>query len=306
MKRAAILLLAVLFLLAGCQSDSASTSLEEGEVTVYYTNISSTRLVSDVYTLESTETDEQIRELYEQMQEGDGEEYYASVPSELLLGTFSLNGTILSMDLEGEYYELSSAKRILCLAALTRTLTQVDGVEGLSVSVNGEAVTDSEGNSMGILRSTTFVDNAVDNPDDYKEETVVLYFANAEGDKLVETTTTVVYRSSTALERVVVEELLQGPDDSSLTATLPSTATLLGINVRDGICYVNFDENFITDIVGSYDYIPVYSLVNSLTELSTVDKVQISINGSTETAFTRDITSFAMPFERNMEYVEGD
>lgn len=306
MKRAAILLLAVLFLLAGCQSDSASTSLEEGEVTVYYTNVSSTRLVSDVYTLESTETDEQIRELYEQMQVGDGEEYVASVPSELLLGTFSLNGTILSMDLEGEYYELSSAKRILCLAALTRTLTQVDGVEGLSVSVNGEAVTDSEGNSMGILRSTTFVDNAVDNPDDYKEETVVLYFANAEGDKLVETTTTVVYRSSTALERVVVEELLQGPDDSSLTATLPSTATLLGINVRDGICYVNFDENFITDIVGSYDYIPVYSLVNSLTELSTVDKVQISINGSTETAFTRDITSFAMPFERNMEYVEGD
>lgn len=306
MKRAAICLLTVLFLLAGCQSDTASTSPEEGEVTIYYTNATYTKLVSEVYTLVSTVSDDQVRELYEQLQTGSGEEYIAAIPSELLLSSFSLDGSILTMNLEGDYYELDSAKRILCLAALTRTMTQVEEVEGLLVSINGEEVADSEGNPMGILRNATFVDNAVDNPEDYKEETVVLYFANAEGNMLVETTKNVVYRSSTALERVVVEELLQGPDDSSLSATLPSTATLLGINIRDGICYVNFDENFITDSVGGYDYIPVYSLVNSLTELSTVDKVQISINGSTETAFTRDITSFAVPFEKNMEYVEGE
>ena len=44
--------------------------------------------------------------------------------------------------------------------------------------------------------------------------------------------------------------------------------------------------------------------MNSLTELPNVDKVQISINGSSETGFQRDILSFAIPFTRNMKYVE--
>ena len=52
------------------------------------------------------------------------------------------------------------------------------------------------------------------------------------------------------------------------------------------------------------DYIPVYALVNSLTELQTVNKVQITVNGSANVAY-RNVISLAAPLEREEKYVES-
>ena len=51
------------------------------------------------------------------------------------------------------------------------------------------------------------------------------------------------------------------------------------------------------------EYIPIYSIVNSLSEISTVSKVQITINGSQDVMF-RDVVSLNAQFERNLEILE--
>ncbi len=51
------------------------------------------------------------------------------------------------------------------------------------------------------------------------------------------------------------------------------------------------------------EYIPIYSIVNSLSEISTVSKVQITVNGSQEVMF-RDAISLNTQFERNLEIGE--
>lgn len=48
----------------------------------------------------------------------------------------------------------------------------------------------------------------------------------------------------------------------------------------------------------------VYALVNSLTELQTVNKVQITVNGSANVAY-RNVISLAAPLEREEKYVES-
>ena len=50
------------------------------------------------------------------------------------------------------------------------------------------------------------------------------------------------------------------------------------------------------------DYIPIYSIVNSLAELGTVNRVQFSINGSTNVMF-RDTLSLDTTFERNLDCI---
>ena len=299
-----LLVLATAVFLAGCHKDKATVTPGEGEVVIYYSNASCSRLISKIYTPQHEQTVELARELYAKMQEGGYEDTIPAVAADITISDISLSGNTMSIALQGPWDTMRAPNRMLFLAAVTRTLTQLKDVDGILFTMNGEALTDESGNMMGVLRSASFVDNAVDNPEDYQEAVIALYFANEAMDGLVKVERTVVYRSSSSMERIVVEQLLRGPEDSGAKASLPNTASLLSINVRDGVCYVNFDSKFITEVLGSYDYVPVYSVVNSLTELPNVDKVQISINGSSETGFQRDILSFAIPFTRNMKYVE--
>lgn len=299
-----LLVLATAVFLAGCHKDKATITPGEGEIVIYYSNASCSRLISKIYTPQHEQTVELARELYAKMQEGGYEDTIPAVAADITISDISLSGNTMSIALQGPWDTMRAPNRMLFLAAVTRTLTQLKDVDGILFTMNGEALTDESGNMMGVLRSASFVDNAVDNPEDYREAVIALYFANEAMDGLVKVERTVVYRSSSSMERIVVEQLLRGPEDSGAKASLPNTASLLSINVRDGVCYVNFDSKFITEVLGSYDYVPVYSVVNSLTELPNVDKVQISINGSSETGFQRDILSFAIPFTRNMKYVE--
>ena len=299
-----LLVLATAVFLAGCHKDKATITPGEGEIVIYYSNASCSRLISKIYTPQHEQTVELARELYSKMQEGGYEDTIPAVAADITISDISLSGNTMSIALQGPWDTMRAPNRMLFLAAVTRTLTQLKDVDGILFTMNGEALTDESGNMMGVLRSASFVDNAVDNPEDYREAVIALYFANEAMDGLVKVERTVVYRSSSSMERIVVEQLLRGPEDSGAKASLPNTASLLSINVRDGVCYVNFDSKFITEVLGSYDYVPVYSVVNSLTELPNVDKVQISINGSSETGFQRDILSFAIPFTRNMKYVE--
>ncbi len=299
-----LLVLATAVFLAGCHKDKATVTPGEGEIVIYYSNASCSRLISKIYTPQHEQTVELARELYAKMQDGGYEDTIPAVAADITISDISLSGNTMSIALQGPWDTMRAPNRMLFLAAVTRTLTQLKDVDGILFTMNGEALTDESGNMMGVLRSASFVDNAVDNPEDYREAVIALYFANEAMDGLVKVERTVVYRSSSSMERIVVEQLLRGPEDSGAKASLPNTASLLSINVRDGVCYVNFDSKFITEVLGSYDYVPVYSVVNSLTELPNVDKVQISINGSSETGFQRDILSFAIPFTRNMKYVE--
>jgi len=49
--------------------------------------------------------------------------------------------------------------------------------------------------------------------------------------------------------------------------------------------------------------VTIYSIVNSLVELSNVNKVQISINGDTSTTY-REKFAFSTVYERNLDLVE--
>lgn len=66
---------------------------------------------------------------------------------------------------------------------------------------------------------------------------------------------------------------------------------------KDGICYVNLDESFLTVVNNVSTDVAVYSIVNSLVELSNINKVQILINGEVPESFQ------TTTFERNLDIV---
>ncbi|ACX52586.1 Lipoprotein LpqB, GerMN domain protein [Ammonifex degensii KC4] len=109
---------------------------------------------------------------------------------------------------------------------------------------------------------------------------VTLYFADKEAQYLIPEEREVKIEEQ-PLERVVVEELLKGPTNSKLCPTIPKGTRLLSLEVKDGIAYVNFSREFKLNHPGgsAAEIMTLYSVVNSLARLGTVDKVQFLLEG---------------------------
>ena len=72
------------------------------------------------------------------------------------------------------------------------------------------------------------------------------------------------------------------------------------MTVKDGTCYVNLSNEFLSQPYNVASDVTIYSITNSLVELSNVNRVQISVNGETNISY-RENMSLNNVFERNLD-----
>jgi germination protein M len=63
---------------------------------------------------------------------------------------------------------------------------------------------------------------------------------------------------------------------------------------------VDFSEDFLSQPYNVNSDVTIYSITNSLVELSNVNKVQISVNGETNISY-RENVKLSTVFERNLD-----
>ena len=157
------------------------------------------------------------------------------------------------------------------------------------------------GTAVGIMTADTFIENAGNEINAYEKVDLRLYFANEEGNLLVEESQrNVVYNSNIAMEKLVVEKLIEGPKAEGSYPTINPTTKIISVTVKDGICYVNLDEAFQNQPYNVTSDVTIYSITNSLVELPNVNKVQISIKGESNISY-RENVSLNNVFERNLD-----
>ncbi|MGE5545117.1 MAG: GerMN domain-containing protein [Bacillota bacterium] len=107
---------------------------------------------------------------------------------------------------------------------------------------------------------------------------VQLYFARQEGNGLAVEEREII--KVTGIARATIEELLKGPRTEGLKSALPAGTRLLDINITsDGTCIVDFSPH-IKEVSGSKaEALAVYSVVNTLSQFSTVNKVSFRVEG---------------------------
>ncbi len=108
---------------------------------------------------------------------------------------------------------------------------------------------------------------------------VALYFADQGGDYLAAETREITLVP--ALARVTIEQLISGPKDKKLTGTIPAGTKVLDLNIDQGLCRVDLSREFRDNHWGGStgEILTVYSLVNTLTQFSSVEKVEILVEG---------------------------
>ena len=196
---------------------------------------------------------------------------------------------------------MEATEEILTRAAIAKTLLQVTDYPYVMFTVESEPLVNSNGTNVGAMSLDSFVENPGEQINSSQKTTLTLYFSNKEGNRLIPETREVHYSS---LEKLVMEQLMEGPKKSGLQATIPTGTKLITITVVDSVCYVNLDEMFLNQNKEINEQVVLFSIVDSLTELPSIEKVQISINGDTsgKCRYTYD---FATMYQADLSIVEN-
>ena len=166
--------------------------------------------------------------------------------------------------------------------AFTKTLCQVNGVSGVSFELSdliGEKKVDTS--VYNAESFSTIGDNFME-----ASYSVTIYTPDNTGKRLDKQTTEIDALSYKAPEEQIMEALRNSQEWKS---PIDKDVDILDIYVLDRVCYVNFSKTFL-DHVGDYDdKVIIYSLVDSLTELSDVDGVVFEVEGSQDLVYGENL-----------------
>lgn len=302
--------LSVCFLLSGCRAGGAAE--EENVYQVYYLNRNLNKIISRQYEAagESAEevADELLKQLTLQMEEVD---YHPAI-SGFSVKEYEFTEETVRLNFDEAYRNMEPTTEVLARAAIVKTLTQVEGLNYVIMNVNGETLLDSLGNAVGVMNTDTFIDITGEDLKNYEETTITLYFANSTGDKLVKVNRTKMYNTNISKEKFIVEQIISGPIEKNTKGgytdfypTVNPQTKIINVTVKDMICYVNLDKTFLEQTYNVTPEVTIYSIVNSLMELTNVTKVQILIDGETEINY-RETYSLSTIFTANPELVRQD
>lgn len=296
-----LLVLCMIFQTSAC---TKRVDVEPGDPYIYCLNGDRTGLVKVSYEIEETDAEQAASAMLEELAKSSEDiEYTPPIPENVSVRSCTIQYNVAHLDFSAEYLEIPSLEEKLVRAAVVQSLIFISGIGGVRIYVEGSPLKDSNGNDVGILNGDDFVSNEGASLSSYEKTTLTLYFANETGDSLTAQEMDVKYNSNTSREKLIVEKLLQGPKKGSGCPTLNPGTTLLSVTLKDDICYVNFDSEFLNSTYDVMPEIAVYSLVNSLVGGTSAEKVQIMVNGDKNAKY-KDTVDLSQPFTADWDWME--
>lgn len=291
------------FLMAGCEDEA---DVKEGDDFVYCLNADRTGLkkVRIEITAETTE-DAAKTVLSALAKESDNIEYMPVLSEDVKVTDLEISQSVAYIDFNQAYREIPPIQEKLVRAAVVQSLVRLNGISGVWIRVEEENLTDDAGNLLGVLNADDFVETTGSAPSSYETTTLTLYFASEDGTSLVKQQTEVKYNTNVSKEKLIVEKLMKGPGKNGGNPTVNPGASLLGVTIKDGICYVNFDAEFLNSIYDVSPEVTVYSLVNSLIEGTNAVQVQITVNGEKNVKYM-DVVDLSQPLSQNLDLIEKE
>lgn len=309
-----LLLLVCLCLAAGCSAgeppqefpEESPEKTESQGLKLYYLNDDRTKVLSMPYEIKGYALTTKISNMLTALEAvlWTQEELDVLADKNPIVGFEVKPDELLSLQFAADYSMVHTTTSVLRRAAIVKTLCQLDGISAVEIYLGAQPLLHSNGKPVGMMRAENFVDSTGENTEFYQEENVTVYFADETGEKLLASNLKIIYDGTVPTERLVVQQLLEGPVTQGKQATIPGGTVLNRIAVKNGVCYVDFSEEFLEKRDGISAQVTVYSVVNSLAELSGIYKVQILINGESKKNYYN--MDFSVALERNLDIVEGE
>lgn len=305
-NRLALLLMAVLCLLTACtarQETEKPAAGDQPSFTVYYMNEEQTGLKSILYHPEGETFDEILGELLAQLQKDPASDM-TRFPEGVEIKGFTKSIDNVTIDLNSAYLALGNVQEILIRAAMVKTLAQLPGVAGVALTVDEQPLTDQDGTTVGAMSSDLFIDTGGMGINSYAYRTCRLYFPNAEG-KLLRSESREAFSSTNLLpERVVIEQIIAGPESRKLQPAVSPRVKINSVRMNNDILQVDLDDVF-TEPYGENvsARAALYSLVNSIFEVTEATGIRFTVNGKSDVRFRNEI-GLDQTFVQDLELID--
>ncbi len=296
-----ILIIVMSVMLVGC---GASSHKESSQLSIYYVDKSGTKINSEEYKTNETVENNIINDLLSKLSaNGKKAGNKRAIPSNVIVNGFNLKNGIVTIDFDNNYETIKSEKEIFVRAAIVLTLIQIPAVKGIAFTVDSEPYEKISGQAVGVMDANSFVVGLRDEKNKYAKGDFVLYFSNEDGSALKQYNLKEASYNNLSKEEYIVKALIKGPKKSGYIPTLSSSIKVNSVYTANNICYVDFGKEFLDEQSRVANEIVIYSIVDSLSELNEIHKVQITVNGSSDNIYHRDI-DLSEPFIRNLDMVE--
>lgn len=270
-----LLCLFCLSCLSGCRINGD----DQNTVSVFYLTAEKNALSPKKCQLRTESDHAQAEELLDLLADQPADESLIPPVSGFHRTDFSLEKNTILIEFSSEYREMDTITEKLTRAAVVTTLCELKNIRRVTIRVNGALIIDEKGNKSENMTADQFIYNSGSEMLNYENTTLHLYFASEDGTKLVETFRPSVYNSNIPLERIVVEQVIAGPNNTFSSPSVNENTRVVNILTRDNICTVTLDRTFLTNPYEVSPEVAIYSIVNSLTELPAIRQVQILIDG---------------------------
>lgn len=295
----------LLFVACGKEEDSSLRTYS-----VYYLDYDMTQLVKEEYQSGREESDVKglAGELVKAMRRSEDAKNKSALGDDVEITDIQYKESQLSVYFSASYNGRTGTEEILSRAAIVQTLCEIRGVEYVDFYVEDQPLMIA-GAAVGLMSKQSFISDLNETQSEHTKQ-IVLYFSNKNGNALKPVKTTVNYDSAIPLAKLLVEKLIQGEDTIAKTKrgeevipTIPGDTVLNNLTIRDNICYLDFSKNINDFMKGIRSDVVVYAIVNTLCELSDINRVQITVEGEPQQRYG-EMEGFHLVLERKLELIQ--
>lgn len=189
---------------------------------------------------------------------------------------------VVTVNFSREYHGPTIAEDLLAASTVVNTLCERSGVSKVVILVDGQELMPSQNNA---LNSTDIVvEGAKNNPDNID---ITVYIPNASGAGLVAEHRSILQKNKEPLAKLAIAELIKEPENKSAARLIPAEAKLLSVETKANVCFVNFSKEFTEKHVagGVSELLCIYSIVNTVTSIGDIDRVQFLVDGKKVNSF---------------------
>lgn len=277
MKRLCIILAFIVVFMSGCLPKQT----QKENIKLYYAVKGNTGLGIENRDIEYRDAADKYEKTLKELLKGpsDTEKYEKSINENVKILSIKVEDENMTIDFSEEFGTFSgSLHEAAVVSSVVDTMIQFDEIKKVKILVKGEELIAPSGEPYGFMEFIDF------NTTDMVQREITLYFADSQAMYVVpEKRTVLVKKDITDAEfyKIVLEELIKGPENENLYGTIPEEVKVEYIEVEGDLLKVDFSEEMHTKHWGGAagEAMTVASIANTMTEFENIKRVMPSVSG---------------------------
>lgn len=305
MKKIILILLLSLAAIIIIASRTSFKSEEDNVYTIFLSNDNMNGLIPVKSSLEGETLNNKVNKILGLLKEGT-ETGRATIPNKVEIVSISIEEPKVIISFNESYYSMNSVDEIICRSSIVKSITALDEIDSVEFYIGGMPYKNSSGKVIGAMKEDDVVLDFTEEDISAKNKRLItVYFSDDEGMYLVPVEYEVNLNADEQIEKMILDLLIKGPEEKGLIKTIPEGTKIKNVYTNEGVCYVDFSEEFVTKHTGGStgEAMTIYSIVNSLTSLKNINKVQFLIEGKTREEYKGHL-DFNVLFQANQDLIK--